>query len=385
MLTHHHLIIADARCMSHLSADSVELVVTSPPYPMIRMWDELFASLDPDIGAALTAGAAAAAFARMHALLDPVWDELYRVLKPGGLACINIGDAVRSFNGDFALYPNHARVITRLQQAGFTPLPDILWRKPTNTPNKFMGSGMLPAGASVTLEPEYILIVRKGAKRTFRAAADKARRRESALFWEERNQFFSDVWTDIRGAPQAGGGPQVRLRSGAFPFELAYRLIVMFSLLGDTVLDPFWGTGTTTQAAAAAGRHSLGYEIDPGYAPPRELIPQSQWSLLRDYQLERIARHREFAEAWRASRGPLKYRNHWHGFPVMTAQEKDLRLVLPIDATPVSDRHLAVRYEEPPEKPAGGRIDRERYAVASPAPSAGDGVLPVRWKQAELF
>jgi len=354
MQTYHRLSIADARAMPHLPAASVDLVVTSPPYPMIRMWDDLFVRLDPAIGAALKSGSGLAAYARMHALLDPVWDELFRVLRPGGLACINIGDAVRSFNGDFALYPNHARIVGRLQEAGFTPLPDILWRKPTNAPTKFMGSGMLPAGAYVTLEHEYILVVRKGGKRLFRSAADRARRRESALFWEERNQFFSDVWTDIRGIPQTGAKRQARPRSGAFPFELAYRLVVMFSLIGDTVLDPFWGTGTTALAAAAAGRHSLGCEIDPAYAPQGELMATNGCAQLRDYQLARIERHRKFVSGWEASHGSLKYRNRWYGFPVMTAQEEDLRLALPLAATVPAPRALDVHYETSVPHPAGG-------------------------------
>ena len=84
---------------------------------------------------------------------------------------------------------------------------------------------MLPAGAYVTLEHEYVLIFRKGAKREFKTEAEKKKRRESALFWEERNIWYSDVWTDIKGTEQALPNAVSRQRSAAFPFNLAYRLI----------------------------------------------------------------------------------------------------------------------------------------------------------------
>ena len=162
----------------------------------------------------------------------------------------------------FALWPNHARILEACLLFGFDNLPAILWRKPTNAPNKFMGSGMLPAGAYVTLEHEYILILRKGGKREFTSPATKENRRQSALFWEERNQWFSDIWMDLKGTRQAMGKQKKRNRSGAFPFELAYRLINMYSVKGDWILDPYLGTGTTTLAAIASGRNSVGYEIE---------------------------------------------------------------------------------------------------------------------------
>ena len=135
-----------------------------------------------------------------------------------------------------------------------------------------MGSGMLPAGAYVTLEHEYILILRKGGKREFKKESDKQNRRESALFWEERNLWFSDIWFDIKGTPQTLGAQNLgdktaRKRSGAYPFELAHRLINMYSVKGDRVLDPFLGTGTTMAAAMAAGRNSVGYEMDASLGP----------------------------------------------------------------------------------------------------------------------
>ena len=109
-----------------------------------------------------------------------------------------------------------------------------------------MGSGMLPAGAYVTLEHEHILVLRKGNKRNFKTPEEKLRRQKSAFFWEERNLWFSDLWEDLKGTKQNNIDKNIRERSGAYPFELAYRLINMLSLREDKVLDPFLGTGTTT-------------------------------------------------------------------------------------------------------------------------------------------
>lgn len=117
----------------------------------------------------------------MHQELDKIWSECYRVLKEGGIACINIGDATRTINNNFCLYTNHARIINYCLKIGFTNLPNIIWRKQTNAPNKFMGSGMLPAGAYVTLEHEWILIFRKGGKRQFKTEKDKVERRSSSF------------------------------------------------------------------------------------------------------------------------------------------------------------------------------------------------------------
>ena len=128
-----------------------------------------------------------------------------------------------------------------------------------------MGSGMLPAGAYVTLEHEFILILRKGNKRNFVTEADKKRRKQSAFFWEERNLWFSDVWEDLKGTKQNNIAKEIRERSGAFPFELPYRIINMFSVKEDAILDPFLGTGTTMAAAMATGRNSIGVEIDKNF------------------------------------------------------------------------------------------------------------------------
>ena len=231
--------------MDAIPSNSIDLVVTSPPYPMIEMWDEVFSKQNVKIGEALNQKDGPSAFELMHKELDLVWDEVSRVLKRGGIACINIGDATRTIDDHFALYTNHSRIHTYMQQIGFSALPIILWRKQTNAPNKFMGSGMMPPGAYVTLEHEYVLILRKGNKKAFKTEDEKEQRRASSFFWEERNIWFSDVWTDLKGTSQNLFDNKVRGRSAAYPIELPYRLITMFSVKGDNVLDPFLGIGTT--------------------------------------------------------------------------------------------------------------------------------------------
>ena len=262
MKSSHKIIFQDSRQMADLPNESIDLVVTSPPYPMIEMWDEVFTKQNIKIGQALQKKDGPLAYEMMHQELDKVWDELSRVLKEGGIACINIGDATRTINGHFALFTNHSRIHTHMQKIGFSALPAILWRKQTNAPNKFMGSGMMPPGAYVTLEHEYVLILRKGNKKEFKTNTEKKLRRESAFFWEERNVWFSDVWMDLKGTSQNLFDNKARNRSAAYPFELPYRLITMFSVKNDNVLDPFFGIGTTMYAAMASGRNSIGYEID---------------------------------------------------------------------------------------------------------------------------
>ncbi len=302
--------------------ESVELVVTSPPYPMIEMWDEVFSAQDGEILSCLEDGRGADAFERMHGVLDEAWGEVCRVLRPGGIACINIGDATRTLDGDFQLYSNHSRILTSFLRLGFAALPDILWHKPTNAPNKFMGSGMLPGGAYVTYEHEYILVLRKGRRRDF--AADKERRRQSAFFWEERNVWFSDVWFDIMGTGQELVDKATRQRSAAYPFELAHRLICMFSMQGDMVLDPFAGTGTTLAAALIAGRSAVGVEFDKTLIPKIGALLKSVPSFAEGYNRDRLWRHIQFVAQRSADVGPLKYHNHHYGFPVVTAQEQEL-------------------------------------------------------------
>jgi DNA modification methylase len=350
MISVHRIVFKNSQKMKALSQESVDLVVTSPPYPMIEMWDDIFSKQSRRVRNALKKNDGPAAFEEMHLQLDEVWDELARVLKPGGIACINIGDATRTINEHFALYTNHSRILSHMQAIGFSALPTILWRKQTNAPNKFMGSGMLPPGAYVTLEHEYVLILRKGAKREFVGMDEKKNRRRSAYFWEERNQWFSDVWMDLKGTTQNLADSKARNRSGAFPFELPYRLINMFSVKGDMVLDPFLGLGTTMFAAMAAGRNSVGYEIDSQLR--ESILPHSNDIVnLANRRLSmRLEAHLEFVKERFQEKGKFKYTNTHYLFPVITNQEKEM-LLNQLESVSQSEKDgFKVTYSDTPQK-----------------------------------
>jgi DNA modification methylase len=291
---------------------------------MIKMWDDCFAALNADIRQAIDGFDGRTAFRLMHMELDKVWSQVHRVLKDGGLACINIGDATRTLGKTFRMYSNHSRISSYCFELGFDVLPAILWRKTTNAPNKFLGSGMLPPGAYVTLEHEHILVLRKGGHRRFASEQERLDREESAFFWEERNTWFSDIW-NLKGTRQSLNQVELRARSAAFPFELAYRLINMFSARHDTVLDPFLGTGTTIRAAIASERNSIGVEIDAGFR--NYLLEETpDVAALNEYINQRIRRHLDFIEEYSRRKGQPKYVNVHHGFPVVTAQEVRLKL-----------------------------------------------------------
>lgn len=323
MITKHNIYIGASQRMMQVNNNSVDLVVTSPPYPMIKMWDNIFAEQNTEIAKALDTDRTKA-FRLMHNELDNVWKECFRVLKYGGFMCINIGDATRNINNHFSLYNNHSHVIQSCLDIGFIGLPNIIWRKQTNAPNKFMGSGMLPCGAYVTLEHEWILIFRKGDKREFKTEEQKLERMKSAYFWEERNAWFSDVW-DVKGAKQNLQAPNTRERSAAYPFEIPYRLINMFSLQGDTVLDPFLGTGTTMQAAIATGRNSIGFEIDENFKPIiKENIKNFTVEKINQLIDTRLEKHREFVKNRNFEGKDLKHYNKNLKCAVMTKQEKEI-------------------------------------------------------------
>ena len=325
MRTQHTISFSAAAGLAELEPDCIDLVITSPPYPMIEMWDALFAGLNPEISRALECADGSRAFELMHAELDDVWNQLHRILKPGGIVCINVGDATRTLARDFCLYPNHARIVQQMRAVGFNALPEILWRKQTNAPTKFMGSGMLPAGAYVTLEHEFILVFRKGSKREFISAEQKLARRRSALFWEERNTWFSDVWMDVKGIGQELLESTTRSRSAAYPFELAYRLVNMFSVCEDWILDPFLGTGTTTAAAMAGGRNSIGFEVDENLAAQIERMTESVVEYANRHLHQRLEHHLAFVATRRWPDGAPKYASKQYGFPVVTRQEQEIR------------------------------------------------------------
>ena len=193
-----------------------------------------------------------------------------------------------------------------------------------------MGSGMLPAGAYVTLEHEYILVFRKGGKRKF-TDSEKIARQKSAYFYNERNEWFSDTW-QVRGTTQKGVKGS-RERSGAYPVEIPYRLINMYSIMGDVVLDPFGGLGTTLMASIMSGRSSISYELDKtlcDYMYDRveeETCWDRRW-------VERLAVHDSQIELEKEKGKDKFYLNAALGVEVKTSQEK--MLVFPV----VTDVHI---------------------------------------------
>ncbi|MFB3889767.1 MAG: site-specific DNA-methyltransferase [Candidatus Bathyarchaeia archaeon] len=272
--TLHRIIIGNSQQMPEIADNSIHLMVTSPPYPMIQMWDKQFCELDPKIDSLWkkletdgTEETVTEIYDAMHENLARVWKETHRVLVEGGIACINIGDATRTVNGRFRLFPNHSRVIEHCERLGFTTLPYILWKKPTTKPQykgkgAFLGSGFLPPNAYVTLDCEFILIFRKGKLREFQAHDEN--RYSSRFTKKQRDKWFTQIWT-VTGKRQTTS--QIERRTAAFPDEIAERLIRMFSVRGDTILDPFLGSGTTIQVAMQNERNSIGYEADSTLLP----------------------------------------------------------------------------------------------------------------------
>lgn len=323
--TEHNIYFTKAQEMKCIGDNSIDLVVTSPPYPMIEMWDDILSIQNPNIKECISTNPNQA-FELMHQELDKVWTECFRVVKDGGFICINIGDATRTINGVFQLFNNHSRIINFCHTLGLINLPNIIWRKQTNAPNKFMGSGMLPCGAYVTLEHEWILVFRKGEKRIFKSNESKLKRQQSSYFWEERNTWFSDVW-ELKGVKQKINKSQTRERSASYPFEIPYRLINMYSQEGDVVLDPFFGLGTTTIAAMALNRNSVGIEIDDKLKPSIiENITSTSVDSLNKVIQERYNKHIIFIRDREGLGKEAKYFNKNLQCKVMTKQEIEMTL-----------------------------------------------------------
>lgn len=321
--TTHKIVFGDSKKMTKIENNSIDLIVTSPPYPMIEMWDDIMSLQNPKIKENINSNPSVA-FELMHQELDKIWLECYRVLKNGGFLCINIGDATRTINCEFELFDNHSRIVSYCLSIGLKELPSIIWRKQTNAPNKFMGSGMLPNGAYVTLEHEYILIFRKGGKRPYKQASEKTLRRESSFFWEERNVWFSDLW-DFKGTKQAISSNVTRERNASFPFELPHRLINMYSQKGDVVLDPFTGLGTTMKAAMLNRRNFIGYDIDVNLSSIIEdEISAIDIDEYNSIIKKRVDSHLEFIKNRESLKKEIKHYNENFKCKVMTSQEVDM-------------------------------------------------------------
>lgn len=248
MKTTHTLINGDCRKMSLISDKSVQLIVTSPPYWQLKDY-----GTDVQIGFNDT-------YEQYINHLNLVWAECHRVLVEGCRLCINIGDqfARSVYYGRYKVIPIHSEIIRFCETIGFDYMGSIVWQKPTNMHTtggqKVMGSYPYPRGGIVKIDFEHILLFKKQGKAP---AVSREVREASAMTDDEWNTFFSSHWT-FPGARQDG-------HIAVFPEELPRRLIKMFSFVGDTVLDPFMGSGTTALAAKNLGRNSVGYEINGNY------------------------------------------------------------------------------------------------------------------------
>ena len=251
--THHRLRCGDARDLSWLADGSVHLVVTSPPYWTLKQYEPHESQLGAISDYELFLGE-----------LDKVWAECARVLVPGGRICCVVGDVCvpRKREGRHYILPLHADIQTRARRVGLDCLTPILWQKIANGVTEVRGNGAgfygkpYQPGAIIKNDVEYIFFLRKGSEYRSPSAIQRAL---SMLSKEEMQAWMRSVWSDIKGESTRKGHP------APFPVTLAERLIRMFSFAGDTVLDPFAGTGTTPVAALNTGRNSIGLDIEPRY------------------------------------------------------------------------------------------------------------------------
>lgn len=251
--TKHTLRLGDARDLSWITDRSVHLVVTSPPYWTLKKYEDGHGQLG-----------AVADYELFLSELDKVWRECERVLVPGGRVCCVVGDVCipRKRGGRHYVMPLHADIQVRARGLGLDSLTPILWHKISNGVTEVAGNGSgfygkpYQPGGVVKNDVEYILFLRKGGGYRQTTPIQRAL---SMLSKAEMDRWFRPIWGDIRGASTRRGHP------APYPVSLAERLIRMFSFAGDTVLDPFLGTGSTTLAAIRTGRNSLGIEIQPKY------------------------------------------------------------------------------------------------------------------------
>ena len=249
--TVHRLVQGDARDLSFIADESIHLVVTSPPYWTLKRYNHSEGQMGH-----------IAEYEQFLAELSRVWAEAFRVLVPGGrLVCV-VGDVClsrRENNGRHTVVPLHADICVQCRKLGFDNLNPIIWHKISNASyevsngSKFLGKPYEP-NAIIKNDIEFILMQRKPGG--YRKPTEE-QRRLSMIPKDKFDKWFQQFWT-ITGA-------STKEHPAPFPFELASRLVQMFSFAGDTVLDPFCGTATTMVAALKHGRNSIGVELDTEY------------------------------------------------------------------------------------------------------------------------
>ncbi len=251
--TKHFLFRADGRNLDFIKSESVHLVLTSPPYWTLKQYRET----DGQLGFIED-------YREFLEQLDRVWRHCFRVLAPGGRLICVVGDVClsrRKNNGRHTVVPLHASIQEHCREIGFDNLAPIIWHKIANAVYEvdngnggFLGKPYEP-NAVIKNDIEFILMERKpGGYRSPSVTS----RILSVISEENHRKWFQQIWTGITGA-------STKQHPAPYPAELAERLIRMFSFVGDTVLDPFMGSGTTNFAATQFGRNSIGVEIDEHY------------------------------------------------------------------------------------------------------------------------
>jgi len=269
MITNHKIIIGDSREMAEVDEKTVHLIITSPPYWQLK-----------DYGSADQIGFNDS-YEDYINNLNLVWAECYRVLQDGCRLCINIGDqfARSVYYGRYKVIPIRTEIIKFCETLGFDYMGAIIWQKPTtmNTTGgaTVMGSFPYPRNGIIKIDYEFILIFKKPGDSP---RVSKEIKEQSKLSKEEWNEYFSGHWN-------FNGEKQIK-HLAMFPEELPKRLIKMFSFVGDTVLDPFLGSGTTILAAKNLSRNSIGYEINPEFLPIiKEKVGINQFSTLARFEV----------------------------------------------------------------------------------------------------
>ena len=248
--THHDLRLGDAR---NLQAEGIHLVLTSPPYWTLKEYRKSEGQLG-----------FVADYEAFLGELDKVWDRCFKALVPGGRLICVVGDVClsrRKNGGRHMVMPLHSSIQEHCRQIGYDNLAPIIWHKIANAKFEAEGNGSAFLGkpyepnAVIKNNIEFILMQRKpGGYR----APSEATRILSVIPEDSHREWFQQIWTRLPGA-------STKHHPAPYPAELAERLIRMFSFVGDTVLDPFMGTGTTNIAASKWGRNSVGVEVDPHY------------------------------------------------------------------------------------------------------------------------
>lgn len=267
--TIHKLHHGDARNLSWIPDNSVHLVVTSPPYWTLKKYNDHPGQLgDMDD------------YESFMEELDKVWRHCHRVLVPGGRVVCVVGDVCisrRRNKGRHMVVPLHADISVRSRRIGLDYLTPIMWHKISNASlevengSSFLGKPFEP-NAIIKNDVEYLLMLRKPGG--YRKPTER-QRKLSKLSKEEHAKWFRSFWADVPGA-------STRQHPAPFSVELAYRLVRMFSFVGDTVLDPFAGTFTTTLATMKAKRNSIGNELDPAYFEMGKQRVEAQADEMRD-------------------------------------------------------------------------------------------------------